>query len=91
MITYTVTTFSFVDELEFKDKAVSLSEVLFLVALIFSWIRSFMKILKSRYILPSDVLFCFVLFWRFRGELTSGHLNLKNFSTTSFMGSLSNI
>ena len=42
VITYTVTTFSFVDELEFKDKAVSLCEVLFLVALIFSWIRNFM-------------------------------------------------
>ena len=30
VITYTVTTFSFVDELELKDKAVFLSEVLFL-------------------------------------------------------------
>ena len=86
-----MTTFSFFDELELKDKAVFLSEVLFLVALIFSWVRNFMQILKSRCILLSDVLFCFVLFWRFGAELTSGHWNLKNFSTTNFMGSLSNI
>ena len=39
---HTVTTFSFVDELELKDKAVFLSEVLFLVALIFSWVRKLM-------------------------------------------------
>lgn len=41
VITYTVTTFSFVDKLELKDKAVFLSEVLFLVAF-FSGVRNFM-------------------------------------------------
>ena len=32
------------------------------------------------------MFFCFVLFWRLGAELTSGHLNLKNFSTTKNHG-----
>ena len=84
MITYTVTTFSFVDELELKDKAVFLSEVLFLVALIFSWVRKFMQILKSRCLLPSDVLFCFVL--AIGGRIDFWSLEFEKFQYNKFHG-----